>query len=481
MSPQTTGFALLLLGALLLLAKLVRTRWRTARRLFLPSSIIGGTIALLLGPELLGRAAAALGAAPLSGGLFGADVYDVWRVLPELLISVVFAALFLGQPLPRLSAASRLAAPQITFGLAQCAGQYVIGLLLALCVLGPVFGLPAVSGVLLEVAFEGGPGTVARLGDTFANAGFAEGRELALALATTGMLAAIITGIALVNWGVRRGHTAELFIGGRRHVGEQIGREEGGAPARPAAPAAARRAGVEPLVMHAGLIAVAIMVGQGLLRLCQAVEQTLFPGGIEVFAYVPLFPLAMFGGVIVQVLVDRFAPPGFVDRALIGRVQGFTLEVIVITALGSLSLTVIAAHLAPFLILATAGIVWCVGSFVLLAPRMLPSHWFELGIGNLGQTLGVSAVGLMLIRLADPGLRSPALEAFGYKQLAVQPFFGGGIVTAVQIPLILHFGPWPFLLGAALVLALTLALGLLVFGRMRPLDDRAGAAGAVRA
>lgn len=101
MSPSTVALAILLLGVLALIGILVRVRSRTAQNLFLPVSLIAGFIALIAGPQILGRIAGWLGWDPLvDGGIFGADVLAVWSELPGLLISVVFAALFLGTPIP---------------------------------------------------------------------------------------------------------------------------------------------------------------------------------------------------------------------------------------------------------------------------------------------------------------------------------------------------------------------------------------------
>lgn len=49
----------------------------------------------------------------------------MWRALPGLLISVVFAALFLGHRLPSPKQAFAVAGPQISFGLVLGSGQYV--------------------------------------------------------------------------------------------------------------------------------------------------------------------------------------------------------------------------------------------------------------------------------------------------------------------------------------------------------------------
>src|SRR5690625_5250898 len=140
MTGEMIGLALLVLGVVLLVAKAVRVRWKLAQNLFLPASIIGGFLLLFAGPEVLGAAVGAIAGddALLAGGLVPEGVLDVWSELPELLISVVFATLFLGTRIPKPRQAMELVGPQLSFALTLGAGQYVVGILLAVAVLVPV-------------------------------------------------------------------------------------------------------------------------------------------------------------------------------------------------------------------------------------------------------------------------------------------------------------------------------------------------------
>ncbi|NYH80588.1 ESS family glutamate:Na+ symporter [Actinopolyspora biskrensis] len=465
MSSETIGFALLLLGVLLLVAKLVRVKWRLAQKLFLPGSIIGGGIALLLGPDVFGNIAAASGTDRFTeGGLFGSEIQQVWSALPGLLISVVFAGLFLGRRMPKAREAGRLAGPQIAFGLTLSSGQYVLGLLLALLVLSPVFGLPPLTGALIEIGFEGGHGTAGGLGGTFEEFGFAQGQDLALGMATIGLLSGIVIGIVLINWGARKGHAKELSADSTPTVSERMGLVEK-ENRRSAATLTVHPSSIEPLTLHFGFLALAIIIGQLLLWGLQALENMLWVDTIEIFGYVPLFPLAMLGGILLQFVINRFDRAQVVDRMMIERIQGFALDMLIIAAMGTLSLEVIADNIVPFVLLAGCGIVWSVGAFLLLAPRMLPDYWFERGVGDFGQSMGVTATGLILMRIADPELRTPAYPAFGYKQLVLEPFFGGGLVTAAAIPLIVQFGAIPMLVVMTALLLVALLSGLFYFGR----------------
>tara|TARA_B100001939_G_scaffold250484_1_gene217443 strand:- start:323 stop:1051 length:729 start_codon:yes stop_codon:yes gene_type:complete len=231
-----------------------------------------------------------------------------------------------------------------------------------------------------------------------------------------------------------------------------------------------RSESIEPLTLHFAFIAMAILVGIGILEAMTWIESVTWGAGddgIELLGAVPLFPLAMIGGLIVQQILTRFDKHNLLDRELMVRIQGFALDLLIGAAIASLSLTVIADNFVPFLLLGVAGIAWNVGMFLWLAPRIIPKYWFERGIGDIGQSMGVTATGLILMKIADPDNKTPAYEAFGYKQMVFEPFFGGGLITGLALPVIYNFGPWP-LFGVMLALVvLGIGSGLFYFGRLK--------------
>lgn len=464
MSPSTVALAILLLTVLALIGILVRVRSRTAQNLFLPVSLIAGFIALIAGPQILGRIAGWLGWDPLvDGGIFGADVLAVWSELPGLLISVVFAALFLGTPIPSPKRAVTLLGPQLSLGVTFAAGQYVIGILLAVLILVPVFNVTPMFGALIEIGFEGGHGTAAGMAPVMTEMGFEDGGDLALAMATVGILSGVIIGVIAVNWAARRGHSETLDVRAKKDPEIARGLYDRKQPSSGAQ--TTRADSLDTLTLHIGIIALAILIGQLMLSGLQAVEQWLWVETIEIFSYVPLFPLAMLGGVLVQLLADKTGLARLIDRGTMERIQGLALDTLIIAAMATLSIDAIADNLAPFTILAAAGIFWNVFVLFFLAPRFIQSFWFERGIADFGQSMGVTATGLLLLRMADPRQESPAYEAFGYKQLVFEPFFGGGLVTAAAIPFIAQLGPYPLLIVMAILLVLSLLSGFFYFGK----------------
>jgi glutamate:Na+ symporter, ESS family len=475
--------AVLAIGLFVVAGTWLRAHITLFRRLFLPASVIGGTLALLLGPQGLGRLVTVLdGPAWLEDGLLPTAVLDVWSELPVLLISVVFAALFIGKHIPGLRDIWEVAGPQVALGQSIAWGQYVVGIALGLLVLSPVFGMDPIAGALIEIGFEGGHGTAAGLAGTFEEFGFAEGTDLALGLATVGLLAGVLIGTVIINWGVRTGRIALDPSGDPVEVAraatdddlDDLDDREGEPAARTDDDASKA---TDPLSVHLGFVAIAIAIGWLLLRGLEAVEVATWGGddGLELLVHLPLFPMAMLGGVLLQLLLDRTRRDHVVDRRLVNRISGAALDLIIVAALGTLSLEAIGGNLGPFLVLAIAGIAWNVGAFLVLAPRIVPRYAYERGLGDFGQSMGMTVTGLLLMRIADPPNRSGGLEAFGYKQLLFEPVVGGGLFTAASIPLIAQLGPVPVLVGTSLLLAFWVLVGLRRFGPERqPAQERAG-------
>lgn len=471
MSADQIGMSILLLGVACLVGKWIRTRISLLQKLFIPASLITGVMLLLLGDEVLGSLIAFMGFQDswLSKGLIPEHVQEVWGTLPELLISVIFASLFLGKEIPAVKKIWEFAGPQLAFGQTLAWGQYVLGILLAILVLVPFFDMPPEAGALIEISFEGGHGTAAGLAGTFSEVEFEDGKDLALGLATVSMLSGVIICILLVNWGVRTNKVKHVQTPNEMTDTELKGimmseDEQPSAGKLPTKPES-----IEPLTLHFGFIAASILIGYLLLEGLILLEQWTWGRytDMELMTYVPLFTFAMIGSVIIQLVLQKIGRQWLISRGLIVRIQGLALDLLIVSALGTLSLAVIGDNLIPFLLMAAVGLGWSVFMFLVLAPRMLPEYWFERGMSDLGQALGMTATGLLMLRIVDGNNRTRSVESFGYKQLLFEPILGGGLFTALAMPFIYQFGPIAVLILTGLLTAGWLLLGLLYFGKKR--------------
>src|SRR5699024_9584478 len=183
---------------------------------------------------------------------------------------------------------------------------------------------------LIEMGFEGGHGTAAGMQQTFEELGFSEAYDLAIGLATVGILSGVIIGIAAINWAIRKNKTEVV-----KDVNESSALKKAGIVEfeyrEAAAKMTVRPESIEPLSFHFALIGVAILVGYGLLQGITWLEQAII--GSEFMTYVPLFPLAMIGGIIVQLVFTKIDKAHILDRQMVMRIQGFSLDVLILSAI----------------------------------------------------------------------------------------------------------------------------------------------------
>lgn len=400
----------------------IRRRIRFLQRLYLPASVIAGLLGLLL-----------LQALPVPG-----KAYAGWNQLPGLLINIVFACLFLGRTLPSVARVWKSASRQLAYGQIVAWGQYAVGCALVLLLLGPAFGLPDIFAGIMPVGFEGGHGTAGGMGPVFNQLGFPEMKDFALASATGGILGAIIVGMALVNWAVRKNL---LECGTSVPLSKAPTLSEHSKAAAPQVSSDVIGALSLQLVFVGAAILLGWLMKQGLLPIAR-----MLPGkGAELFASFPLFPLCMLGGVVVQWLADRFDHHEHLDEVLMLRMQNCALDFLVVAAIATIRLDVVVKGWLPLIVLIAAGMGWNVFCLTVLARRAFKDAWFERGIAEMGQSMGVTATGLLLLRVVDPDYETEAAEAFAAKQLLHEPFMGGGLWTGAAIPLLALWGGWPIL------------------------------------
>ena len=443
---------------LLLVGTALRQRLRWLRALGIPEALVAGLLGLLIGPF-----------GPWS--IFPEQVYRIWSQTPGVLISLVFATLFLGQRLPSPGVIWNRAAGQTAFGMVLGFGQYLVGGLLVLLVLQPLFGTSPLMAALIEVGFEGGHGTAAGLGPTFRELGFPAGETLGLAMATVGVLTAVLLGSTLVVFG--RGRQGLGRVDRARSdtadvdpisAEERLNLERAAGTVDPDTP---RSMTIDALTLNVALAGGAVGLGILLKALLTGLGGVLGgPDSANLIRAIPVFPLAMVGGLTVQVVLQRTRQTDLASPVAQASLGSVAMDLLITAAMASLNLPLLEENWIPFVALAVAGLTWNVCALLFLAPRIFRDHWFERGIADFGQGTGVTATGLLLLRMADPRGRSRAMEAFSFKQLLFEPFLGGGLVTALSPVLI---ASWGLPLFSAAALALTLAsLGFgLRLGRAR--------------
>jgi ESS family glutamate:Na+ symporter len=436
---QTVGLALAILGVMFAVGWLVRSRTSFLRALFIPSSIIAGFLVLLLGPQVLGRLTR-------TNGLYPSDVLEVWRVLPGLLINVVFGAIMIGKTLPKPRQLWHAAAPHALFGTFLSLGQFALAGLAVLFVLGPIFGLPPEAGSLLEMSFAGGHGTIAGMGQLLTDVGASDLVDVGLGLATISMITGVGVGSALVRWAV---HSPRVTV---MRNAAPTAQEDYDVDRVRVAPADDRHRvddGIHSTVFAFALVAAAIVLAVGLLWGLRWIANAL---GSDIFDKLPLFPLTVIGGFVVQWLATKTGQAAKIDKQAVDGISAIALDALLVSAIGTMSLATLGSNVPAIIIFTVIGVLWSVVTLLWLGRRFHRTDWFEHTIADFGQSQGNVATGFVLADMVDPQRRTSTANDYGYKQLAYEPILGGGLITALSVPLITEFGLPAFTIASWAVL-----------------------------
>lgn len=437
----------------------VVVRMPLIRKSFLPTGLGAGILLLIFSPQVIGQFYEFMS--------FPAEYYANWVKMPKYLINVVFACLFLGRPLVSFRKMWKMAGPQIAFGQSLAWGQYALGGVVTLFLLAPVLGMPEITASLVEISFEGGHGTVAGMTPVFNELGFETGRQLAVALATASLLTALITGITLINWGARKGYfmrQEDIKLKRNEVYYHKVIRE-----IRHKGISLKQHLTFKNLISHVAIVAASVFVGWAIHK-GLTIAEVLIRGEYakHVMHYLPVFTFCMFGGMIVQLICSKLKIS--ISREIVNLISGFSLGILIMTAVGTMTLDFVNSDGLVFLALYLTGVLWILFGFLFLAKRMFSEHWFQNAIISMGQSMGMTATGLLFAEMVDKKNETGAVESFGYKQLLFEPLMGGGIVTALSMPLIFAFGLKAFTIVCSIITVSWIILGMFYFGRDKLAD-----------
>ncbi|MDG2089916.1 MAG: sodium/glutamate symporter [Gammaproteobacteria bacterium] len=426
------------LGILLFVGVVLRTKVGLIKRFFIPASLIAGLIGLGLGEYGL--------------KVLPADMLETFSSLPSMLITIVFAPMLMGIEFPKAKDMANTLAPQLLYVYIGDFLLIAVPLLTTAFLIAPIWNVDEMFGTIIEVGFVGGHGTAGGLAQVYTELGWEEGGSLALTTATIGLFIGIISGMIIINHGVRKGYTSIL-----KNSDSKSSQKHQDLIAKKDQPVGARitinKEVVEPMAFHFGVIALAVMAGVAILFVIETLT------GLNLL----LFPMAMIGGLLVQWALSKTDFKDSVDRGTLNLIQGLALELLILSAITTIKIPVVLAYAMPLLLIIIASVLALLVYFYFLGPRLFKTEWFEHAIVNFGTLSGVAAVGLMLLRTVDPEMKSEAVKAFAMRAPFVAPFIGGGLLTTVLPLLIINYGAAivgiGFLLACIVLLIIARAFG----------------------
>ncbi|KGF89012.1 putative sodium:solute symporter [Prochlorococcus marinus str. GP2] len=395
--------------------------------------IFGRKLKLAVQLERFGLPIAVLsGILGISVGPFGAihflpkETINVWSKFPTPLLSLVFATLMMGRPIPNINGLVKPIFNQFLLALSLGFGQFFIGGLVVKYFLPPSMETNPLMGCLIEVGFEGGHGAASIIGESFNRLGFPNGLDLGLAMATMGLLSSSLLGSIFIFLGRTLGLSDKEEISEKKNLEEKtkIG----------------ILADLRILIVNLGFSGLAIFFGVLLIKYLKYISSYFGDFSKEIIFSLPVFPFILIGSLLIRYVLEKTKNTEFISNILQREIGILSTDLLIFTAMASLDIEVVFDNWVLILVFTIFGLFWNLICIAFFAYFIFDDYWFEKSLIEFGNSTGVVASGLLLLRLADPKNISKTLPIFTSKQLFAQLILSGGLFTVLAPLMISKIG-----------------------------------------
>ena len=421
---------------LLLIGLFLRAKIKVLQKMFIPVAVIGGLVGLLLGSEVLGKFC---------------PYYIHWSDNVSGFANPLLAILFVTQFIALKFDRRMIKKCSLIF---LISATVISAQVLSAMAMGKLFALPDGAALLPFGAFYGAhgiPQVIAGIYDTLGYWNYDEASAFGTTYATIGMLYGIIVGIAILNYGIRKGWCAAEKSG-------NLSQEDyTGILAKENQfkfmTAYTSDIAFDPLTLHFGIVLGIMLVAYGLLKILHLVP--LFSG----FAiYVPAILVSLAFGVVVK----KTPMAKFIDNESLGHIGTLALEYLIITAIATMKLDVIMNNAGAILSISVVGLLLTTLILMVLPKLWLKQNWLENAMVMFGAWTGSTATGMMLLRISDPELETDAgpnlVAATPLWQISTQNFY----LTIAPMFIVTAAGARTLALGTAGMLIVALILGFII-------------------
>ena len=420
---------LVLLMIFLLVGVLLRELIKPFRAIYLPAGIIGGCVALIMGPQVLGLIA----------------IPETWSGYASPMVNIVMASMLFGITINKSKAGGIGEALTLTFLTYSMQAFLGIALGFALCKVWP--GLYEGWGLMSVFSFYGGHGGAITAGGAFESVGIMEMTTMGIVLSTIGLVVAMVVGMILVNYGIRKGYA------------QYVKHEKGDALKAGPIPKEKQRSLGKETMPSAAISGLALQFG--IICLCMWSGKIVVKGLallIPALSSLPSLVYSVIGALLVYHLMLLFKIDGYADKQSINSLGQLALEFCVCSATATLDLQFIGEYIAPIMIISVVLVAITIFNSMVLTKRWMKKDWFEYAMYKFGGFTGVVASGMALYRCVDPDGKSDTMEKNGGSAFITNPFSSTMIAF---LPLICAKSMW----GVCIVFAVV-NISLLLFGEL---------------
>lgn len=408
--------ALSLLSVLLLVGTFLRAKVKLFQSLYLPASVIGGFIGMIISPEILGR-------------FSNYSIFEEWiktySLLPGILSVPIFAAIPLGMFLNENKNIKSMYPSKvlICFGLFQCASmsQSAIGYAtnMFFSKINPQLNMYRTFGYELSAGFAGGHGLAAATGKLLEGFGIPQweiAQGVALTTATIGLIGGIVFGIIFINLAVRKNKTKiikrindnadkSMEVGYNKDINKQnsLGRET------------FLSSSIETITFHLAIIFTVCGIAYIVLNFVKKMNIA----GLNVL---PVWTYSMIIMFALNFIIKKLNLVWMVDAKVKAKIMGTLSDFAIVSAMTSLPIKAIINYIAPITVMCILGFII---TYLLVFPLnsffFKEDYSFERAIISWGTLTGVLITGMTLLKICDPEYKSPALSEFslGFSLMSV--------------------------------------------------------------
>ena len=338
---------------LLAIGYFLRMKVKLFQRLFLPASIIGGLIGLIIGPQIL--------------GLYSPVHVTYTASISEwsgVLLAVTFACSFLGESMEKIT--KQAVSATLVGGVAHQA-QAVLGMIVAFLFQSVV---PIGFGLIPLFALYGGIGWSVPVATIFEEEGYwTNAVPVAITIATIGVVCGIVFGIVMVNIGIRKGlikhttaslddlpeefRTGYIALGKRPSIGSAV----------------SKSSSVDPFTLQLAFVGLVVACALWLRNFLISID--------PFWENLPLLSTSLFCSGVFGIIIGRIpALQQFIDRDTIERISNVSLEYLITSAVATTSIEAFVSYLLPIVVISVVVIAATTWVSIFFSKRWCPQDWF---------------------------------------------------------------------------------------------------------
>ncbi len=272
-------------------------------------------------------------------------------------------------------------------------------------------------GFLVPLGFEEGPGQALSIGKVWEGFGFEYAATIGLTFAAIGFFLAFFVGVPLVNWGIRKGLSAQVPAGLSRDLLTGIFSEK--TEKKVAGVLRLHPANIDSMAFQAAMVGLVYILTYAGVKYIGV----LLPPDTARMLWGFFFIFGLFIAVLVRSLSRLLGAEQVIDAGIQRRITGLAVDFLIVSTVMAIQLPVVWQYILPVSIISVISGILTTLILIFLGKRLW-SYKLERTAAVYGTVTGTVSTGLLLLRIADPDFRTPVAIEIALMNLFSIPIIG---------------------------------------------------------